>query len=62
MPGLNRKGPEGKGPMTGRKQGRCNPKADKTGELVQEPTPGRGTGRGKGKGKMAKGKGRKKGR
>ena len=23
MPGLNRKGPEGQGPMTGRKMGRC---------------------------------------
>jgi len=25
MPGLNRRGPEGEGPMTGRGQGRCNP-------------------------------------
>lgn len=25
MPGLNRKGPLGEGPMTGRKMGRCNP-------------------------------------
>jgi len=24
MPGFNRKGPEGEGPMTGRKQGRCS--------------------------------------
>ena len=75
MPGLNRKGPEGKGPMTGRKQGKCNAKANKTGELDQEPTPVKGMGRSKGKkqgkankpkgrgeGKMAKGKGRKQGR
>jgi hypothetical protein len=25
MPGLNRRGPVGNGPMTGRKMGRCNP-------------------------------------
>lgn len=25
MPGLNRKGPNGEGPMSGRKMGRCNP-------------------------------------
>jgi hypothetical protein len=25
MPGLNRRGPEGEGPMTGRGRGRCNP-------------------------------------
>lgn len=25
MPGLNRRGPHGDGPMTGRKMGRCNP-------------------------------------
>ena len=25
MPGLNRRGPNGEGPMTGRRMGRCNP-------------------------------------
>ena len=25
MPGLNRSGPQGDGPMTGRRMGRCNP-------------------------------------
>ncbi|NJO69320.1 MAG: DUF5320 domain-containing protein, partial [Bacteroidetes bacterium] len=25
MPGLNKKGPIGDGPMTGRRMGRCNP-------------------------------------
>jgi hypothetical protein len=25
MPGLNRRGPNGEGAMTGRRQGRCNP-------------------------------------
>jgi len=25
MPGLNRRGPNGEGPMTGRRAGRCNP-------------------------------------
>lgn len=25
MPGMNRRGPEGEGPMSGRERGRCNP-------------------------------------
>jgi len=66
MPSLNRKGPEGKGPMTGRKQGRCNPHADKTGEIDQEPTPGKGLGRGRGQGQgktnKPKGRGMSRGR
>ncbi len=34
MPGLNRKGPQGKGPGTGRKMGRCNP--DNKGKTDEE--------------------------
>jgi len=58
MPGYDRKGPQGEGPMTGRKQGRCTGK--KTGDVDQAtPTPRRGLGsrlglrrrKGKGKGK-----------
>ncbi len=60
MSGLNRRGPEGQGPMTGRRMGRCNPESK--GKAVQEdpqtqmpsfqPGQGRGQGlrRGSGKG------------
>lgn len=34
MPGLNRRGPNGEGPMTGRKTGRCNP--DNRGKSEEE--------------------------
>jgi hypothetical protein len=35
MPGLNRKGPNGEGAMTGRRMGRCNPEnRDKTVEEI----------------------------
>lgn len=34
MPGLNRRGPNGEGPMTGRKMGRCNP--DNKGKTNEE--------------------------
>ena len=34
MPGLNRKGPNGEGAMTGRRMGRCNP--DNKGKTVEE--------------------------
>jgi len=61
MPGLNRKGPNGEGTLTGRRMGRCNP--DNKGKTVEEflqsrnsstPTEqveGRGQGRGQGLGK-----------
>lgn len=40
MPGMNRKGPLGDGPMTGRKMGRCNP-----GNHTEEDRPKRKRGR-----------------
>lgn len=42
MPGLDRKGPEGQGPKTGRKRGLCNSDSN-------EPTPEHETGRGWGR-------------
>lgn len=51
MPGFDRKGPEGEGPMTGRKQGRCN-------ERDEEQRPeGRGLGLGRGRRNRGRGKG-----
>ena len=44
MPGMDRKGPEGKGPMTGRKMGQCS-----TG-VPQVRGFGRGFGMGRGRG------------
>jgi hypothetical protein len=50
MPGLDRSGPLGEGPMTGRKQGRCNPnRKNRVPEETQNPLTGRGLGLGKGK-------------
>ncbi|MFO8235777.1 MAG: DUF5320 domain-containing protein [Bacteroidales bacterium] len=56
MPGFDRTGPEGQGPMTGRKLGRCNPNAPENTDNVNERTlPGRGLGlaqrRGRGAGR-----------
>ena len=61
MPGLDRKGPQGEGPMTGRKAGKCtNFGAGRAGKAVQEESEGsaeapgkpdtglRGAGRGRG--------------
>ena len=44
MPGFNRRGPQGEGPMTGRKQGRCarrseNPSSRDTGTEEPKPKP-----------------------
>ncbi|MDP3913756.1 MAG: DUF5320 domain-containing protein [Bacteroidota bacterium] len=56
MPGLNRRGPMGEGPMTGRKMGQCNPdnKGKTDDEILQNRSsslePGRGMGRGQGLG------------
>ncbi len=61
MPGLNKQGPTGEGPMTGRRMGRCNPnnKGKTDDEILQnqdgttpeqENFPGRGLGRGRGRG------------
>jgi len=64
MPRLNSRGPNGEGPMTGRKMGRC--KSDEK-LPAAEPEQGvgavnrRGAGMGKGKG-MGKGLGKGKGR
>jgi hypothetical protein len=68
MPGLNRRGPNGEGPMTGRKMGRCNPdnKRKTDDEILQSRNGtnqrqgyffGRELGRGKGQG-FGKGLGR----
>lgn len=56
MSGLNRRGPMGEGPMTGRKMGRCAPanKGKTYNEIIQESQsdffPGRGFGPGRGRG------------
>lgn len=60
MPGLNRRGPNSVGPMTGNKMGRCNPdnKGKTDDEIIQSKSTvsqpdqrmGRGRGRGMGKG------------
>lgn len=57
MPGLNRRGPQGEGPMTGRRMGRCNPdnKGKTDDEILQNrdssAEPGQGMGRGFGLGR-----------
>ena len=66
MPGLNRKGPQGDGPMTGRKMGRCNPnnKGKTDDEILQnrdsslEPSQGMGRGMGRCQGGPGRGLGR----
>lgn len=45
MPGMDRTGPEGKGPMTGRKMGKCE------GASPQQQGFGRGFGMGRGRGR-----------
>ena len=68
MPGLNRKGPQGDGPMTGRRMGRCNPdnKGKTDDEILQNRDsslePGQGMGRGLGIGRGQGGLGRGLGR
>lgn len=61
MPGLDRKGPEGEGPMTGRRMGRCTNFGDalKDKDTTDNPNAenqqtgwfGRGLGRGFGRGR-----------
>ncbi|HKK10347.1 MAG TPA: DUF5320 domain-containing protein [Bacteroidales bacterium] len=51
MPGFDRTGPEGEGPMTGRKQGRC------TGRDEEQRPEGRGLGLGRGRRNRGRGKG-----
>ena len=48
MPNRDGTGPEGKGPMTGRKQGRCNPNSDNNNNTFRRGQ-GRGLGRGFGR-------------
>lgn len=52
MPGLNRRGPQGEGSMTGRKMGRCNPdnqgKTDD--EILQNKDLSQESGQGMGRG------------
>lgn len=58
MSGLNRKGPQEEGPMTGRRMGHCNPenKGKTDLEILQnrmsslQPGQGRGLGLGRGRG------------
>jgi len=56
MSNFNRKGPQNEGPMTGRKQGLCNPenRGLNRAELVQKDQPVAGYGRGLG---MRRGRG-----
>ncbi len=61
MPGLNRKGPENMGPMTGRKMGRCaRPKSetDDFGPMNEVQGRGRGLGLRRGSGPCGGGRGR----
>lgn len=52
MPGLDRRGPEGKGARTGRGMGRCNSKIDSENEVQGETTEkGRRQGFGFGQGR-----------
>lgn len=66
MAQMNGKGPEGQGPMTGRKMGRCtnfgadmkNQNPSPTGDQVREQSenfPGRGFGFGRGRGGRGRG-------
>lgn len=48
MPGFDRTGPEGNGPMTGRGQGSCR-QAEYGGRRGQGQTAGKGQGRGRGR-------------
>jgi hypothetical protein len=57
MPQLNHTGPEGEGPKTGRKLGKCHKTADEqatAGELGKGLGERRKSGNGKGKGKRLK--------
>lgn len=68
MPGLNQRGPEGQGPMTGNRMGRCtkfgatlqNQNVTSSDQIKDQPEnfPGRGLGLGHGRGCRIRGKGR----
>ena len=65
MPNLNRKGPDGNGPMTGRKLGHCNPESKgKTDEEIlqmressNQQTQGMRRGQGRGCGRQSQSQG-----
>ena len=64
MPGLNRRGPNNEGPMTGRRTGRCNPenKGKTSDEIMQDRIASFQSGAGKGFGPRGRGLGRGQGR
>lgn len=61
MPGLNRRGPNGEGAMTGRRLGRCNPdnkgKTDDEINLLRASHPKQGLGQGSGQSGLGQGNG-----
>ena len=61
MPGLNKTGPNGEGPMTGRKMGTCAESANAEQQNVPPAGFGRGLGLGRGLGRGG-GRGRGRGR
>jgi predicted Fe-Mo cluster-binding NifX family protein len=65
MPNLNHKGPQGDGPQTGNKQGKCNPEnkglSDEAIKEKREMTKGKGENHGIGSG-LGQGKGKGRGR
>ncbi len=65
MPGLNRRGPNGEGAMTGRRLGRCNPdnkgKTDDEINLLRASHPKQGLGQGNGQNGRGNGLGRGRG-
>ena len=58
MPGLNKTGPNGEGPMTGRKMGTCVENANAGQQNVPPAGFGLGFGRGLGRGGGGRGRGR----
>lgn len=64
MPGLDRTGPEGQGPRSGRGLGKCNPNKEEANESSNEEKfrAGKGYGRGRFRGGGGRGLGRGSGR
>ena len=58
MPGFDRTGPEGKGPMTGKKRGLCEGKNKNAAETKNKENENRGFGKGGNHGKV-RGRGRR---
>ncbi len=59
MPGFNRKGPQGEGPMSGKRLGRCHPgnKGKSDEEVLQNRNSSLTTGQGLGRGQGGPGRG-----